>query len=169
MKWVEGSLCLNLSLLLFITFNHSPPELIFELTTRQLHFIKHVDSQEALLIFHLQSCAQSASPHAYTISNSPFYPAEFLSPLQWFKEQRGNGRATVSFTLREVMMSLPSQRYRYILQTGRLFSEAIIMLTASRSITLNCSHYNTCALMIILYYNGIDPVEGLTPRIVLHR
>lgn len=37
------------------------------------------------------------------------------------------------------------------------------MLTISRSITLNCCHYDTSELVVILYYNVIDPVEGLTP------
>lgn len=59
-------------------------------------------------------------------------------------------------------MSLPSERYQYILSTGRLFSEAAIMLTVPRSITLNCSPYNTSELVMILYYDAIDPVEGLT-------
>lgn len=36
------------------------------------------------------------------------------------------------------------------------------MPTISRSIMLNCSHYNTSELVMILYYNVIDPVEGLT-------
>lgn len=28
---------------------------------------------------------------------------------------------------------------------------------------LNCCHYNTSEVVMILYYNAIDPVEGLTP------
>ena len=35
------------------------------------------------------------------------------------------------------------------------------MLTISRSITLNCCHYDTSELVVILYYNVIDPVEGV--------
>ncbi|KAI9514674.1 hypothetical protein NQZ68_031561 [Dissostichus eleginoides] len=37
------------------------------------------------------------------------------------------------------------------------------MLTISRSITPNCCHYDTSELIVILYYNAIDPVERLTP------
>lgn len=37
------------------------------------------------------------------------------------------------------------------------------MLTISRSIMLNCCHYDTSEPVMILYYNVIDPVEGLTP------
>lgn len=59
-------------------------------------------------------------------------------------------------------MRLPSERYQYTLSTGRLFSEAAIMLTISRSIMLNCCHYDTSELVMILYYNVIDPAEGLT-------
>lgn len=47
---------------------------------------------------------------------------------------------------------------------GSLFSEAVIIPTLSRSITLHCSHYGTCQPAMILYYNGIDLVEGLAPN-----
>lgn len=60
-------------------------------------------------------------------------------------------------------MCLPSATYQYTFFTGRLFSEAAITLTISRSITLNCCHYDTSEPVMILYYNVIDPVEGLTP------
>ena len=60
-------------------------------------------------------------------------------------------------------MRLPSERYQYTLSTGRIFSQAAIMLTIPRSITLNCCHYDTSEPVMILYYNVIDPVEGLTP------
>lgn len=63
----------------------------------------------------------------------------------------------------EVMTSLPSERHQYTLSTGRLFSEAAITPAISRSITLNCSHYNRSELVMISYYNGIDPPEGSTP------
>lgn len=48
--------------------------------------------------------------------------------------------------------------------TGSLFSEAVIIPTLCRSITLHCSHYGTCEPVMILYYNGIDLVEGLAPN-----
>lgn len=60
-------------------------------------------------------------------------------------------------------MRLPSERYQYTLSTGRIFSQAAITLTIPRSITLNCCHYDTSEPVMILYYNVIDPVEGLTP------
>ena len=37
------------------------------------------------------------------------------------------------------------------------------MPTISCSITLDCGYYSTSEPVMILYYNGIDPVEGLTP------
>lgn len=60
-------------------------------------------------------------------------------------------------------MCLPSVRHQYTFFTGTLFSEAAITLTISCSITLNCCHYDTSESAMILYYNVIDPVEGLTP------
>lgn len=37
------------------------------------------------------------------------------------------------------------------------------MPTISRSITLNCGHYNTSESVVILYYNVIDPAAVLAP------
>lgn len=37
------------------------------------------------------------------------------------------------------------------------------MPTISRSITLNCGHYNTSESVMILYYNVIDPAAVLAP------
>lgn len=84
-------------------------------------------------------------------------------------QHRGDGRAPARLTVREVMR-LPSERYQYTLSTGRIFSQAAITLTIPRSITLNCCHYDTSEPVMILYYNVIDPVEGLTPpRVLLSR
>lgn len=59
-------------------------------------------------------------------------------------------------------MRLPSAGYQYTLSTGRLLSKAAIMPTIYRSITLNCCHYDTSELVMILYYNVIDPAKGAT-------
>lgn len=83
------------------------------------------------------------------------------APLHWFRQHRGDGRAPVSLTVREAMCP-PSARYQYTFFTGRLFSEAAITLTISRSITPKCCRYDTSELVMILYYNVIDPAEGLT-------
>lgn len=102
--------------------------------------------------------------HTRIISKPPFSPSlEFLGPPQGPRQLRGDFRAPVSLYSEESDVSSIGRDINTYFspadfsQRPQSYSQYL-----ARSCS-NCFRYDTSEMVMILYYDVIDPAEGLTP------